>query len=82
MIIAVKPSPVQFVAVRSMSGMPLDMAIQMATNSDAIFSGRLSTEAKKVALQSAVPIPAGRPGAAIVNRTIAGQAMSKLVIPI
>ena len=74
----VNPSPVQFVAVRIMSGRPLDMAIHVAMNSEAMLSGKLSTEANNVALQRAVPIPAGRPGAAIVNKTMAGHVMSKV----
>ena len=78
MIIEANPSLVQFVAVLIISGRPLDIAIQVATNSEATFSGRLSTEAKRVALQRAVPIPAGSPGAAMGNKTMAGQAISRV----
>ena len=41
-------------------------------------SSRPSIDANKVELHKAVPIPAGSPGAAMVKRTIAGQATSKI----
>ncbi len=76
---AVKPSPVQFIAVRNMSGSPPDKAIHVAMKLALTGSSSPNIEENNVAAHRDVPMPAGRPGAAIVNKTRAGQAMNNIV---
>ena len=76
---AVNPSQVQFVAVLNISGKPPDNAIQVVINIVVCVSSKFNRDANKVELHKAVPMPAGNPGAAIVNNTIAGQATKRAV---
>ena len=59
--------------------MPPESAIQVAMNSPCAWPSRPRMLAKRVALQSAVPMPAGSPGAATVNSTTAGQTASIII---
>ena len=70
----VNPSQVQLVAVLNISGNPPDNAIQVVMNTVVCVSSKPNKDAKRVELHKAVPMPAGNPGAAIVNITIAGHA--------
>ena len=76
---AVNPSQVQLIAVLNISGKPPDNAIQVVMNTVVCVSFKSNKDAKRVELHKAVPIPAGNPGAAIVNNTIAGQATKRAV---
>lgn len=65
--------------VRNMSGIPPDKAIQVAIKLALVGSSRPNIEENNIAAHRDVPIPAGRPGAAIVNNTKAGQAINNIV---
>ena len=59
----------QLVAVLNISGKPPDNAIQVVMKTVVCVSSKPNKDAKRVELHKAVPMPAGSPGAAIVNIT-------------